>query len=80
MSQRDSGYERKERDLYETPAWVTEAVIPHLPFVGDVDVNRLRRQLRLIEQAKCRTGPLKRLKGGFTHAWFIITTIRSQRL
>lgn len=30
MSQRDSGYERKERDLYETPAWVTDAVIPHL--------------------------------------------------
>jgi len=34
MSQRDSGYERKERDLYETPAWVTEALIPHIP--GDV--------------------------------------------
>lgn len=31
MSQRDSGYERKERDLYETPAWVTEALLPHLP-------------------------------------------------
>ena len=31
MSQRESGYERKERDLYETPAWVTEALIPHLP-------------------------------------------------
>lgn len=31
MSQRDSGYERKERDLYETPAWVTHALLPHLP-------------------------------------------------
>lgn len=31
MSQRDSGYERKERDLYETPAWVTLALVPHLP-------------------------------------------------
>jgi hypothetical protein len=31
MSQRASGYERKERDLYETPAWVTEALVPHLP-------------------------------------------------
>lgn len=31
MSQRDSGYERKERDLYETPSWVTEALLPHLP-------------------------------------------------
>lgn len=30
MSQRESGYERKERDLYETPAWVTEALRPHL--------------------------------------------------
>lgn len=31
MSQRDSGYARKERDCYETPEWVTEALIPHLP-------------------------------------------------
>lgn len=30
MSQRVSGYERKERDLYETPAWVTEALLPHM--------------------------------------------------
>jgi hypothetical protein len=30
MSQRDSGYERKERDLYETPEWVTKALIPHV--------------------------------------------------
>ena len=30
MSQRDSGYERKERDLYETPEWVTLALKPHL--------------------------------------------------
>jgi hypothetical protein len=31
VSQRDSGYERKERDLYETPEWVTEALLPYLP-------------------------------------------------
>lgn len=31
MSQRDSGYARKEHDLYETPAWVTAALLPHLP-------------------------------------------------
>ena len=31
MSQRDSGYARQERDLYETPEWVTEALLPHLP-------------------------------------------------
>ena len=30
MSQRHSGYARKERDLYETPAWATLAVVPHL--------------------------------------------------
>ncbi len=31
MSQRNSGYERKERDLYETPEWVTTALVRHLP-------------------------------------------------
>src|SRR5689334_21170221 len=31
MSQRDSGYARKERDLYETSEWATEAMLPHLP-------------------------------------------------
>jgi len=31
VSQRDSGYERRERDLYETPEWVTDALMPHLP-------------------------------------------------
>ena len=36
MSQRDSGYIRKERDLYETPAWVTEALLPHLPTLTSV--------------------------------------------
>lgn len=30
MSQRESGYERKELDLYETPEWVTETLIPYL--------------------------------------------------
>jgi hypothetical protein len=33
MSQRPSGYERKERDCYETPEWVTQALRPHLPRV-----------------------------------------------
>ena len=31
MSQRVSGYARKENDLYETPNWVTLALFPHLP-------------------------------------------------
>jgi hypothetical protein len=34
MSQRDSGYERKALDSYETPSWVTLALIPHLPVIG----------------------------------------------
>jgi hypothetical protein len=34
MSQRESGYERKERDAYQTPAWVTLALVPHLRALG----------------------------------------------
>ncbi len=30
MSQRASGYVRRERDLYETPEWVSMAVVPSL--------------------------------------------------
>tara|TARA_R110001606_G_scaffold77664_2_gene179467 strand:- start:1881 stop:2405 length:525 start_codon:yes stop_codon:yes gene_type:complete len=36
VSQRDSGYERLDRDLYETPEWVTQAVILHLGHGGCV--------------------------------------------
>jgi hypothetical protein len=43
VSQRDSGYERKERDLYETPSWVTMALLPHLP---DRDLRCLGAGLR----------------------------------
>jgi hypothetical protein len=34
MGQRNSGYERKPRDLYETPPEATEWLIPHLPQIG----------------------------------------------
>jgi hypothetical protein len=34
MSQRDSGYARKERDEYNTPEWVIEALLPHIPLQG----------------------------------------------
>lgn len=30
MAQRDSGYERKPGDLYETPEWVTEVILPEI--------------------------------------------------
>lgn len=31
MSQRSSGYDRKDRDLYETPQWVTDVLLRFLP-------------------------------------------------
>jgi hypothetical protein len=31
MSQRDSGYARVAFDQYETPEWVTRALLPHIP-------------------------------------------------
>src|SRR6516164_6694404 len=31
MSRVDSNYERKPNDAYQTPAWVVEALLPHLP-------------------------------------------------
>ena len=31
MSQRESGYKRKRHDAYQTPEWVTKALLPHLP-------------------------------------------------
>lgn len=34
MSQRASGYARRPFDSYETPAWVTQAVIEHLPRIS----------------------------------------------
>jgi hypothetical protein len=34
MSQRVSGYARKALDQYETPSWVTQALIPHLPVLA----------------------------------------------
>ena len=37
MSQRESGYQRKLLDQYETPTWVTLGLIPHLPeFTGKI--------------------------------------------
>jgi hypothetical protein len=34
MSQRPSGYERKEFDRYQTPAWVTAVLVPHIPNIA----------------------------------------------
>ena len=50
MSQRDSGYERQDRDLYETPAWVTLALFPHLP-----------REIGSIFEPACGSGKMLRV-------------------
>lgn len=50
MSQRDSGYARKERDLYETPEWVTVALVPHIN-------NRLLPDQSVLEPA-CGSGKM----------------------
>ncbi len=31
MATRNSGYERQPNDFYQTPQWVTDALVPHLP-------------------------------------------------
>ena len=35
MGQRNSGYDRKEREFYATPAWVTQALIDHAVRLGN---------------------------------------------
>lgn len=57
MSQRGSGYERKERDLYETPEWVTEALIPHL------------RPLEVIWEPACASGKMVRVLQTIAEVW-----------
>jgi hypothetical protein len=34
LSQRFSGYDRKDRDAYQTPLWVTATIVPHLQALG----------------------------------------------
>lgn len=52
MSQRDSGYERKERDLYETPEWVTHAL-----------VNGHVRRVSHVWEPACGSGKMVRALG-----------------
>jgi hypothetical protein len=61
MSQRDSGYERKERDLYETPAWVTHALLPHIP-----------ERVQAIWEPACGSGKMARALSDGTR--FIVRT------
>lgn len=65
MSQRDSGHKRIPHDLYETPSWVTDAIVPHLPrraliyepaAASGKMVRCLRKHGFLVESADIRTG------------------------
>jgi hypothetical protein len=47
MSQRDSGYARVAFDQYETPEWVTQALIPHIP-----------ERVKLIWEPACGSGKM----------------------
>lgn len=49
MSKRNSEYERKENDLYETPEWVTHALIPHIPL-----------RIKTIWECACGSGKMVR--------------------
>lgn len=50
MSQRKSGYVRKEFDAYETPEWVTEALLPHIP-----------ERIKAIWEPACGSGKMVRV-------------------
>jgi len=52
MSQRDSGYRRKERDFYETPWWVTETLIQRV---------RLAEMCRTVWEPAQGTGKMARV-------------------
>jgi hypothetical protein len=52
MSQRDSGYERKERDLYETPEWATQALVPH--------INNRLMPTEIVFEPACGSGKMVR--------------------
>jgi hypothetical protein len=51
MSQRASGYRRQPDDVYETPAWVTQTVVPYLR----------RRSLHIWDPANGPSGKLARI-------------------
>jgi len=52
MSQRDSGYARKERDLYETPEWATQALVPH--------INNRLTPTEIVFEPACGSGKMVR--------------------
>jgi hypothetical protein len=68
MSQRDSGYARKERDLYETPEWATEALLDHLP----LPIHRVT-----IWEPACGSGKMARVLARDANADVVATDIET---
>jgi hypothetical protein len=64
MSQRDSGYERKERDLYETPEWVTFALFPHI----------IARGTNIVWEPACGNGKMVQALKACAHIRHVIAT------
>ena len=71
MSQRESGYERIERDRYETPEWVTRALLPHLGNIKSVwePAAGSGKMARVLEAATA--SPIERhiSRTGFLAGW-----------
>jgi hypothetical protein len=58
VSQRGSGYERKALDQYETPSWVTEALLSHLPMIDGPSREPLFRVDGPIWEPACGSGKM----------------------
>ena len=66
------GNERHADDFYETPAWCTRAILPHLgtPIGFDPETGRTKRQPpKTVLDAGCGTGAILRACGGFWSAY-----------
>ena len=63
MSQRLSGYKRKDGDCYETPAWVTQALLPHLGQARQVWELVLTRRIVWFDGRNAAPS--------FNHSWYV---------
>lgn len=82
MSQRESGYERIDRDLYETPEWATLAIAPYIggrgciwePAAGGGKmVNALRKTGAVVVATDISVENMNFLECGSTDADAIVT-------
>lgn len=64
MSQRHSGYARREDEQYETPGWVAEVLVPHLPRKPRVVVEPAPGTGRMLQALAGAFGPSVRVRPG----------------